>query len=112
MKMRTGWRWAVGVAPLVAVAATTMWNTTPAQGQQQPVAVSAGTSKGEWPTYGGNLASMRYSPLDQINASNFSKLEVAWRFKTDALGPRQEFNLQGTPLMLNGIVYATGGTRR
>jgi quinoprotein glucose dehydrogenase len=115
MKMRSGWRWVVGVAPIVAIAAGLLWNTTPARGQgnqQAQVAVSAGTSKGEWPTYGGNLASMRYSPLDQINASNFNKLEVAWRYKTDALGPRQEFNLQGTPLMVNGIMYATGGTRR
>ena len=48
-------------------------------------------------------------PLDQINASNFSKLEVAWRFSTSNLGPRPEFNLQGTPLMITGTLYATGG---
>ena len=35
------------------------------------------------PTYAGDLGATRYSPLDQINASNFNKLEVAWRFKTD-----------------------------
>ena len=45
-------------------------------------------------------ASTRYSPLDQINAGNFNKLEVAWRFKTDNLGPRPEFNFQATPLMV------------
>ena len=42
---------------------------------------------GEWRSYGADLANTRYSPLDQINAENFSKLEVAWRFKTDNLGP-------------------------
>src|SRR5919108_2152135 len=67
---------------------------------------------GEWTTYGGDLASTRYSPLDQINKDNFNKLEVAWRFKTDALGPRPEFNLQSTPLMVDGVVYSTAGTRR
>ena len=51
-----------------------------------------GTQKGEWPTYGGDLGHTRYAPLDQINATNFDKLEVAWRFKTDSLGPRPEFN--------------------
>ncbi|MBM3817840.1 MAG: pyrroloquinoline quinone-dependent dehydrogenase [Acidimicrobiia bacterium] len=66
----------------------------------------------EWPTYGGNLASQRYAPLDQINRDNFAKLEVAWRFKTDALGPRPEYNLQSTPLMVGGVLYSTGGTRR
>src|SRR5262245_10795225 len=72
----------------------------------------ARTKPGEWTTYGGDLASTRYSPLDQINRDNFSNLEVAWRFKTDSLGPRPEFNLQTTPLMVDGIVYATAGTRR
>ena len=67
---------------------------------------------GEWPTYGGDLASTRYSPLDQITKDNFNKLEVAWRFKTDVLGPRPEFNFQGTPLMVDGVVYSTAGTRR
>ena len=66
----------------------------------------------EWTTYGGDLASTLYSPLDQINKDNFNKLEVAWRFKTDALGPRPEFNFQGTPLMVDGVVYSTAGTRR
>jgi quinoprotein glucose dehydrogenase len=67
---------------------------------------------GEWTTYGGDLASTRYSPLDQINKENFNKLEVAWRFKTDSLGPRPEFNFEGTPLMVDGILYSTAGSRR
>src|ERR1019366_3706511 len=54
----------------------------------------------------------KYSPLDQINAANFNKLEVAWRFKTDNLGPRPEYKLEGTPLMVKGVIYTTGGTRR
>lgn len=70
------------------------------------------TQNGEWPTYNGDLAGSRYSPLDQINASNFNKLEVAWRFKTDNLGTRPEYKLEGTPLMVKGMLYATGGTRR
>ena len=75
--------------------------------------VNAQTAKpGEWPSYAGDLRNYRYSPLDQINAANFSKLEVAWRFKTDHLGPRPEYKLEGTPLMVNGVIYTTGGTRR
>jgi quinoprotein glucose dehydrogenase len=66
----------------------------------------------EWPTYAADLAGSRYRPLDQINAGNFSKLEVAWRFKTDSIGNRPEFKLEGTPLMVNGVVYATAGSRR
>ena len=66
----------------------------------------------EWPTHGADLAASRYRPLDQINASNFSKLEIAWRFKTDSIGNRPEFKLEGTPLMINGVLYATAGSRR
>ena len=76
------------------------------------VAGQVGAKNGEWPTYGGDLGHTRYSPLEQINAGNFEKLEVAWRFKTDSLGPRPEFNLESTPLMVNGRVFSTGGTRR
>ena len=47
----------------------------------------SGAARGEWPTYGGDLGHTRYAPLDQITAANFGSLEVAWRFKTDNLGP-------------------------
>jgi quinoprotein glucose dehydrogenase len=82
---------------------------------QQPHAQQSGfpsTANGEWPSYAGDLASTHYSPLDQINGSNFGSLEVAWRFKTDLLGPRPEFKLEGTPVMAKGVLYTTGGTRR
>jgi quinoprotein glucose dehydrogenase len=72
----------------------------------------AGPKDGEWSTYGGDLASRRYKPFDQITRDNFKDLEVAWRFKTDALGPRPEFNLEATPLMVGGVLYTPAGTRR
>src|SRR4051812_24658739 len=80
----------------------------------QPPASSSGftTARGEWPSYTGDTRGSRYSPLDQISAKNFSALEVAWRFKTDSLGPRPEFKLEGTPLVVNGVLYATAGTSR
>ena len=70
------------------------------------------TRNGEWPHYTADLNGSRYSPLDQINAANFNKLEVAWRFKTDNLGTRPEYKLEGTPLMVGGVLYTTAGTRR
>src|SRR3989442_7005134 len=77
-----------------------------------PAVAQSGAKNGEWPSYGGDVGSTRYSPLDQINAGNFYKLQVAWRFKTDNLGPTPEGNLEGTPLMVKGVLYATAGTRR
>jgi len=66
----------------------------------------------EWPSYAADLAGTRYRPLDQINAANFSDLEIAWRIKTDNFGDRPEYKLEGTPLMVNGVLYATAGSRR
>ena len=77
-----------------------------------PVAGQSGAQNGEWRSYGGDLGHTRYAPLDQINASNFGKLEVAWRFKTDNLGPRPEYQFESTPLMAKGVVYSTAGSRR
>jgi quinoprotein glucose dehydrogenase len=66
----------------------------------------------EWASYAADLAGTRYRPLDQINAANFNDLEIAWRIKTDNFGNRPEYKLEGTPLMVNGVVYTTAGSRR
>ncbi len=107
MILRTLWR------PTVAVLAG-LWFVAVFSFPEvsQPVAAQTGAQKGEWRTYGGDLANTRYSPLDQITAENFSTLEVAWRLRTDALGPRVETNFQATPLMVGGKLYFTAGTRR
>jgi quinoprotein glucose dehydrogenase len=97
-------RW--GVATLVPLAVVVFtWSNAGVSGQVR-------SNAAEWHTYGGDLASRRYRPFDQINGTNFKDLEIAWRFKTDALGPRPEFNYQSTPLMVNGVLYTTAGTRR
>lgn len=89
----------------VAIVVGIMWIMPGASGQSRP-------RNEDWPSYNADLAGSRYRPLDQINASNFNKLEVAWRFKTDSIGNRPEYKLEGTPLMVNGVVYATAGSRR
>ena len=66
----------------------------------------------EWTGYAANPSGSRFAPLDQINASNFNDLQVAWTFSTDNLGNRPEYKLEGTPLEIGGVVYTTGGNRR
>ncbi len=87
------------------------WSTATLEGQAQSTGQPS-TAKGEWWHYTADLSGSRYSPLDQINGSNFNTLEIAWRFKTDSLGPFQEYKLEGTPLMIGDTIYTTGGTRR
>lgn len=81
-------------------------------GMAVPANAQSGAKDGEWHSYGGDLGNTRYSPLDQINAGNFSKLEVAWRFKTDSLGPHPEYRFESTPLMAKGRLYTTAGSRK
>ena len=91
------------LGPLCAVAAAIF--TPSASPQSQP-------KDTDWRSYAADLAGTRYRPLDQINSSNFGDLEIAWRIKTDNFGDRPEYKLEGTPLMANGVVYATAGSRR
>jgi len=84
----------------------------PRLSSQAPAAAFPSTKNGEWTHYTADVRGSKYSPLEQINGSNFNKLEVAWRFKTDSLGPRPEYKLEGTPLMIKGVLYTTAGTRR
>ena len=109
------------LASIPALVAGSLWATPQSSAQvfvgtaAPPQFASHGqpsTKNGEWPGNGADLSFSRYSPLDQINGSNFDKLEVAWRFKTDNFGPYPEYKLEGTPIMIRGVLYTTAGTRR
>src|SRR3954464_132156 len=103
-------RIAIRVVPaLVLLVAVYAWVAPLVSGQASPM---PSTKNGEWPMYTADLRGSKYSPLDQINGTNFSKMEVAWRLKTDNFGPRPETKLEGTPIMVKGMLYATAGTRR
>jgi quinoprotein glucose dehydrogenase len=78
--LRVGGMTVIGLAmawwPLPAGAQTSEWQTY-------------GTENGEWRSYSGNIAGQKYSPLDQIDATNFERLEVAWRWSSvDAMVSR------------------------
>jgi quinoprotein glucose dehydrogenase len=91
---------AIALAPFLIAGAANAQGYTPS------------TAKGDWPMYFADPTGSRFSPQDQITASNFNKLELAWHFKTDSMGAHPEFKLEGTPLEINGTVYTTAGSRR
>src|SRR4051812_45312099 len=72
----------------------------------------AADKPGEWQYYGSDLHSTKYSPLDQINASNVKNLQVAWRWESQNYGPRADNYWEVTPLMVGGVLYFSAGTRR
>jgi quinoprotein glucose dehydrogenase len=69
-----------------------------------------GNKTGEWRYWGGDAWSTRYSALDQINASNFNSLQVAWQWNAGAFGSDEYYRT--TPLYANGRVFTVATTRR
>ena len=69
-----------------------------------------GNAPGEWRYWGADAWSTRYSPLDQINASNFSSLQVAWRWNAAVDGPDEYYRT--TPLYANGRLFTVATTHR
>ena len=72
-----------------------------------------GLENGEWHYLGGDAGHTRSSPgLRQINASNFSDLQVAWIFRGDNFGPNPEYTVRSTPVFADGVLYTVMGQRR
>lgn len=103
-----------GVALLVACSPTPEEGSGATGAAAQPTIADAVADGGyvEWRFYGGNLGSQRYSPLEQINASNVANLQIAWRFATGNYGPRPEARNETTPLLIDGVLYTQVGTTR
>ena len=95
---------AAGFASLIALGAGAGWAEEVPRGQ---------SAKGEWRHHGGDHASSRYSPLAQIDGSNFGRLEVAWRWRTadhevplDVLPGYDTGHYRSVPLMIGGRLFA------
>ncbi len=77
------------------------------------VHVQATAAEGEWIYHGGDFANAKYAPLDQINASNFQDVQVAWTWKsivakvTDEHTGVRPGRFQSTPLVVDGLLYVT-----
>ena len=71
---------------------------------------------GEWRAYGGTNASLKYSPLDQIDADTVGRLRIAWRqsgipaeVRPDGVEVDAPFNYQHTPLAVGDLLYMSTG---
>jgi quinoprotein glucose dehydrogenase len=76
------------------------------------LASAQGATDVEWPYWGGDEKSTRYSPLTQIDASNFGSLQVVWRWKAANFGPEPDPVYRATPIYANGKLYTVAGYRR
>ncbi len=76
------------------------------------VTAQQGAAAGQWRVYGGGPGGTSYSALDQIHAGNVAELEIAWRWSARNQGPQPELKNSTTPLMVDGVLYATAGSRR
>ncbi len=62
----------------------------------------------DYPTYGGNKANNRYSPLTQINSENVKDLQVVWTyFANDTIKFPARREIQCQPIVVNGVMFGT-----
>src|SRR2546423_12510323 len=64
----------------------------------------------DWPVTGGEPGNSRYSPLTQIDRKNVKQLQVAWVHHTGDASPEGRTQIQATPIVVHGILYATSPT--
>jgi quinoprotein glucose dehydrogenase len=93
---------------LALAGALTLRGNQPAPDRQP--GLTRGNAPGEWRYWGADAWSTRYSPLDQINASNFGSLKVAWQWNAGAFGADEYYRT--TPLYANGRLFTVASTRR
>ena len=76
-------------------------------------AQQTGVENGEWRYLGGDAGHTRSNPqLNQIDASNFFELDVAWIWRGRNFGPRAEYTVRSTPVFADGVLYTVAGQRR
>ena len=83
-------------------------------GRPSPACRGARNKKGEWPDITGGDTSTRYSPLDQINASNFNTLKIAWEWNGRGARAWKSADINGAalPIYMDGMLVTTSGPRR
>jgi quinoprotein glucose dehydrogenase len=84
----------------------------PAAASAAPLPTGPALPDSEWLFHRSDAGSTNYSALAQIDRSNVSRLKVAWRWRSDNFGPAIWPNLETTPLMAHGVLYATVGASR
>jgi quinoprotein glucose dehydrogenase len=115
-RFMTGRRVATGIAAAVLTIVATGGDFALSREQPSPPSggnpngLVRGNAPGEWRYWGGDAWSTRYSPLDQIDASNFSKLTMAWQWNASAFGEDEYYRT--TPLYANGRLFTVASTRR
>ena len=87
---------------LTGASSTPAQPTGPAVPQRFP-----DSSQGEWRSYAGNIRGENYSPLTEINESNFANLERAWEWTPLDDYPSTFFQQTSPPLMIDGALYFT-----
>jgi quinoprotein glucose dehydrogenase len=61
----------------------------------------------DWRVTGGEPGQTRYSSLEQINRANVKRLRVAWVYHAGNASPENRSEIQATPIVVRGVLYAT-----
>ena len=93
----------LAAAPLLLL----LTGASPSMAQQAANSVTGATANfapndppGEWHSQARDYANTRYSPLDQINTQNASRLKMAWTFSDGV-----QYGHEGAPLVVGDTMY-------
>jgi quinohemoprotein ethanol dehydrogenase len=94
--------------PAVALTVLSAWIMAAQQPRQvnDPLLKTGSKTGDEWISYGVNWSEQRYSPLKQIDASNVSRLGLAWSYDIPVAPGNPQTHQEGTPLVFNGVLYS------
>src|SRR5215831_11923038 len=103
-RMRSYFKWWLAIAILCLAGA---WMSLAQQRRQvDDAALKSGSKNGEeWISYGVNWAEQRYSPLKEIDATNISRLGLAWTAEIPVAAGNPQTHQEETPLVFNGVLY-------
>ena len=95
-------RWSLPAILIAAAAAQ------PARQVDDSVLKTGSPNGADWVSYNVNWSEQRYSPLNQIDAGNVSRLGLAWAYDIPAAPGNPQTHQEATPLVFNGKLYSIG----
>ena len=96
----------------LALCCTLALGVVPAMPAPAAAQTERGNPPGEWRYQSGDAWGTRYSPLTQIDASNFEDLELQWVWRGDNFSPHPLYLSRSTPSYIDGVLYTVAGYRR
>jgi len=104
VRLRNHWNWGLAVVVMAGLGALVGLAQQPRRVNDDLLKTGSKTGD-EWVAYGTNWAEQRFSPLKEIDATNVSRLGLAWSTELPLAAGNPQTHQENTPLIFNGVLY-------